>query len=346
MKDEHWRGLWQYLRLEALPVLDFAQHIHRDIMSMPIRFASATRCIVAIAILITAFMSAAHAQSIAFTFDDGPDLNKTPLLSPAARNQALLAALKKHNVKGALFVTVNNGADRPEGLALAKAWGDAGHAVGNHTMTHPDFHNATYTLAQYQKELLDCDAVIRILPGYRKWFRFTYLREGNTPEKRDGMRAFLKAEGYRNAYVSLDTSDWRLNIKLNEVLGNNVAADLAPIKRAYLTHVWQRAEAYRMLSHKLQGRDIPQVILLHHNLINALWLDDIIGMFKAKGWKITTPEVAFADPVYQLQPDRPAAGQSLLLSMARSLGVSKFEGWERLVDDGEFEMAALKTQGY
>jgi peptidoglycan-N-acetylglucosamine deacetylase len=314
---------------------------------MPLKFAitHALHHLITGAALSLIFTSVVHAQSIAFTFDDGPQLNQTPLLNPAARNQALLAALKKHNVKAAFFVTVGNGADRPEGLAMANALGLAGHAVGNHTMTHPDFHHAAMTLAQYQKEVLDCDEVIRTLPGYQKWFRFTYLREGDTPEKRDGMRAFLQALGYRNAYVSLDTSDWRFDIMLREVLVKNAAADVAPIKRAYLAHVWQRALAYRALAHRLQGRDIPQVILLHHNLINALWLDDIIVMFKAKGWTITTPEAAFADPVYQLQPDCAAPGQSLLMSMARTLGLGKFEGWDRLVDDGEFEIAALKAQG-
>jgi peptidoglycan/xylan/chitin deacetylase (PgdA/CDA1 family) len=289
------------------------------------------------------YAAAAHAQSVAFTFDDGPRLDDTPLLTPRQRNQAMLDALARHQVQAALFVTVANGADRPAGHALAKAWGQAGHAVANHTMTHPDLNSAALSLAQYQQQVLDCDSVIRTLPGYQKWFRFTYLREGNTPEKRDGMRTFLKQQGYRNAYVSLDTSDWRFDDKLREVLNKNPQADLAPIRQSYLAHVRQRALAYRALSQQLQGRDIPQVILLHHNLINALWLDDVIAQFRAMGWSVTTPAAAFADPVYQLMPDRPAAGQSLLLSMARTLGLGKFDGWERLVDDGDFEMGLLKA---
>jgi peptidoglycan/xylan/chitin deacetylase (PgdA/CDA1 family) len=308
------------------------------------------RRLFAAASLLFALLPAGHAlaQSVAFTFDDGPRLEATPRLSPAGRNAALLAALARHKVKAALMVTANNGAIRPEGLALARAWGEAGHAIGNHTMSHLDLNAKDVTLSRYQQELLDCDRIIAPLPGYRKWFRFTYLREGNTPDKRDGMRAFLKQQGYRNAYVSLDTSDWRLDEKLVEVLNKNpnaAAADLAPIKAAYLAHVRQRALAYRELAHKLQGRDIPQVILLHHNLINALWLDDVIAQFEQMGWQITTPQQAFEDPVYQLQPDRAAAGQSLLLSMARSLGLGKFEGWERLVDDGDYEIEALRRQG-
>ncbi|MFZ6813889.1 polysaccharide deacetylase family protein [Undibacterium sp. Rencai35W] len=291
------------------------------------------------------FITNAQAQSVAFTFDDGPSVASTPLLSAQARNQAMLDALAKHQVKAALFITAANGAIQPAGYAFAKAWGDAGHAIGNHTMTHPDLHSDKLSLTQYQQEILDCDRIISTLPGYQKWFRFTYLREGNTPEKRDGMRGFLKQHGYRNAYVSLDTSDWRLDEKLTEVLTKNPHADLSPIKRAYLSHIRQRAIAYRALSQQLQGRDIPQIILLHHNLINALWLDDVIAQFKDMGWNIVTPASAFADPVYQLTPDRPAPGQSLLLSMARSLGVAKFDGWTRLVDDGDAEIEALKVQG-
>ncbi len=296
-------------------------------------------------LLAFAVSFSAQAQSVAFTFDDGPDIEATPLLSAPQRNAAMLAALARHKVSAALFVTAANGANRPEGLALARAWGEAGHVIGNHTMTHPDLASAQVSLAQYQKQLLDCDAIISTLPGYQKWFRFTFLREGNTPEKRDGMRSFLAAHGYRNAYVTLDTSDWRLNDKLVEVLGKDAKAELAPIKRAYLSHMRQRALAYRALSQQLQGRDVPQVLLLHHNLINALWLDDLIAQFEQMGWSITTPAAAFRDPLYALQPERAAPGQSLLLSMARSLGVAKFDGWERLVDDGEAEIAELKAQG-
>ncbi len=289
-----------------------------------------------------------YAQSVAFSFDDGPSLAETPRLSPQARNDAMLAALAKHKVKAALFVTAGNGAIKPEGLALARAWGQAGHVVGNHTMTHPDLDSAKVSLTQYQQEVLDCDRIIATLPGYQRWFRFTFLREGNTPDKRNGMRSFLRQQDYRNAYVTLDTSDWRLNDKLVEVLEKNPqasAAALEPIRQAYLAHLRQRALAYRALAQRLQGRDIPQMLLLHHNLINALWLDDVVKQFKDMRWTIITPAQAYADPVYALNPERAAPGQSLLLSMGRSLGLSTQDLGLRLMDDGDFEIDALKQQG-
>ncbi len=285
-----------------------------------------------------------RAQSVAFTFDDGPRLKATPLMSPEARNAALLAALAKHQVKAALFVTLANGADRPEGLALAKAWGAAGHAIGNHTVTHLDLNSKTTTLKQYEDEISVCDHVIHSLPGFQPWFRFTFLREGDTPEKRDGMKAFLKTRGLRNAYVSLDTSDWRLDAALEHVLNEHPHADLAPFRAIYLAHLRQRAEAYRDLSRRLFGRDIPQVMLLHHSLINALFLEDAIQQFLAMGWTIIDPGTAYQDFAYTLDPQRPSPGQSLLISAARSLGYRP-DNWERLLDDGDEEIHQLKAQG-
>ena len=296
--------------------------------------------------LLLALPFRAGAQSVTFTFDDAPNMKQLPGMSAQQRNTAMLSALAKHKVKAALFVTARNGADQPAGNALVRAWGEAGHVIGNHTMTHPDLNSEAVSLAQYQKEILDCDAIISSMPGYRKWYRFTFLREGKTPEKRDGMRRFLAQQGYRNAYVSLDTSDWRLEEKLLEVLAKDSNADLAPIKKQYLAHIRQRAMAYSALSQRLQGRDIAQVVLLHHNLINALWLDDVIAQFKEMGWTITTPDAAFQDPVYALRPISNVEGQSLLLSMARSLGLGRFDGWARLVDDGDTEIDALKAQGF
>jgi peptidoglycan-N-acetylglucosamine deacetylase len=286
---------------------------------------------------------AVQAQSVAITIDDGPNAGTTPRMSAQERNQAILVALAKHRVQAALFVTSGFGANTPQGLPLLQAWSKAGHAIGNHTVTHPDLEKVP--LAEYQRQVLECDRLIGTLPGYQKWLRFTYLREGNTPEKIDGMRSFLRDHGYRNAHVSLDTSDWRLNEKLEQVLKKDPNADISAIRTAYLAHVKQRALAYRELSQQLQGRDISQVLLLHHNLLNALWLDDVLAQFKEMGWKIITPAEAFSDPVYKLEPVRKAAGQSLLLSLGRTLGLGLTPGGERLVDDGDYEIDELAKKG-
>jgi hypothetical protein len=63
------------------------------------------------------------------------------------------------------------------------------------------------------------------------------------------------------------------------------------------------------------------VLLLHHNLINALFLKDVIQMFRDKGWTLIDSEAAFKDPVYALRPDIVPAGESILWALAKQKGV-------------------------
>ena len=233
---------------------------------------------------------AARAQSLVLSFDDGPSLQATPLLSPAARNRALLDTLARHRVPAVLFVTLGFGADRPEGRDMAQAWGDAGHRIGNHTVSHLDLDDPRVTLERYQREVLDCDAAIRTLPGYRRWLRYTFLHEGNTPEKRDGMRSFLWDHSYRRAQVDLDSGDWMLEGRLIELLAADPQADTTSLRRAYLRQVEQRALALR---EQAAPRDPPRVVLLHHNLITALWLTDVIALLQSQGWTFGDPDAAF-----------------------------------------------------
>ncbi|HEY1158045.1 MAG TPA: polysaccharide deacetylase family protein [Arthrobacter sp.] len=61
----------------------------------------------------------------ALTYDDGPDAHGTP---------QLLGILKEKNAQATFFMTGSNTAANP---AIARQVADAGHAIGNHTFSHP-----------------------------------------------------------------------------------------------------------------------------------------------------------------------------------------------------------------
>lgn len=261
----------------------------------------------------------AHAQSIAFTFDDGPDMKDRVKMTASERNAAILKQLADAKLKSVLFVA-HMDAD-PERNALVRQWGIQGHWIGNHTVTHPDFNSQEVTLEKLQQDLLACDRTIRVLPGYTRIFRFPYLKEGDTAAKRDGFREFLKSRGYRTGRVSIDTSDWYYSARLRDHLAADAQADLQPWRTAYLNHLFDRATYYDGLSRRVLGRSIRHVMLMHHNLINALFLRDVIQLFREKGWTVVDARVAFEDPVYQIQPDVLPAGESILWSLAKQKGV-------------------------
>jgi len=272
-----------------------------------------------LALLTLPLMGSARAQNIAFTFDDGPEMSDEIGMSASERNTAILAALGNAKIKSVLFVTRTDADERR--IALIRQWGLQGHLVGNHTATHADFDAKDVSLQRFETELLECDKAIRTLPGYTKLFRFPFLKEGNTPQKRDGFRAFLKSLRYRQGRVSIDTSDWYYNQRLRERLEHNPQADQAPYREAYLKHLYDRALYYDGLSMRVLGRSVRHVMLMHHNLINALFLPDVIRLFQDQGWKIIDAQSAFEDPVYEMQPETLPAGESILWALAKQQGV-------------------------
>jgi peptidoglycan-N-acetylglucosamine deacetylase len=152
----------------------------------------------------------ARGQEIALTFDDGPAMADKVYMSAADRNAAILKQLADAHLKSILFVTrTDNDAQRNE---LIRQWGAQGHEIGNHTATHPDFDEIS--LADFERELLSCETALRAMPGFTRRFRFPYLKEGNTVEKRDGFRAFLDTQGYKSGAVSVDASDWYYSQRL------------------------------------------------------------------------------------------------------------------------------------
>ena len=219
------------------------------------------------------------------------------------------------------FVTLKNGADRPEGIALLRQLSAGDQLIANHWVTHPDFNADTTSLDAFAQEVVACDEVLRGLPGYRRLFRFPYLREGAAASKRDGIRMFLREQGYRIGYVSIDTSDWLLDQKLRRALVSNPALDLTDWRELHLAGLWDNAQAYERLARQLYRREVKHVLLLHHNLTNALFLGDAIDMFRARGWKIVSPDEAFEDAAYKVAPMLPRVDGSVLETTAQALGV-------------------------
>ena len=193
--------------------------------------------------------------------------------------------------------------------------------IANHTVTHPDFNAEAVSLDGFEQEVLACDEVIRTIPGYLKFFRFPFLREGAVPSKRDGIRVFLREHGYRIGYVSIDTSDWLLDQKLRHALESNPALDLNPWRELHLAGLWDNAQAYEHLARQLYGREVKHVLLLHHNLTNALFLGDVIDMFRDRGWTIVSPADAFEDSAYKVAPMLSRVDGSVLETTAQALGV-------------------------
>jgi len=260
---------------------------------------------------------AAAKPQVAITMDDFGLFGETDA-EKLENSRAILAALRsRSNLNAAAFICGQR-VNSDVGKRVLQAWNDAGHIIANHTYSHWYYHRRT--VEEFQADILRCEELIKSYPRFTKLFRFPMLKEGDTVERRDKLRAFLKERGYKMGYVTIDASDWYVDQRLRERLQQNPKADLSGYRQFYLDHIWERAVYYDDLSRRTLGRSVKHTLLIHHNLLNKLFFGDLLTMFERKGWKLIGAAEAFTDPVFNAEPKILPAGESIIWALAKESG--------------------------
>jgi hypothetical protein len=158
------------------------------------------------------------------------------------------------------------------------------------------------------------------------------------------MREFLNKRGYKMGYVTIDNSDWLIDQRLTARLKENPSADVKPYRDYYLEHMWDRAQYYDSLSNQTLGRSVKHTILTHFNLLNGLFLEDLIQMFKSKGWVFIDAEEAFTDSAYSAKPKILPAGESIVWALAKEKGTIA-KSLRYPAEDGQIETARMNKLG-
>jgi cellulose synthase/poly-beta-1,6-N-acetylglucosamine synthase-like glycosyltransferase/peptidoglycan/xylan/chitin deacetylase (PgdA/CDA1 family) len=136
-------------------------------------------------------------QKIALTFDDGPDPQYT---------SRVLDVLEQFHVPATFFVT-GMSADRHANLLKREL--EAGHAIGNHTFTHPDL--TTISTPQLQFELNATERVFESQLGRQSLLFRPPYGEDVDPVTADQLKPLLttSAMGYYTVGMQIDPEDWR-----------------------------------------------------------------------------------------------------------------------------------------
>ena len=282
------------------------------------------------------------ATQFSITMDDFNWLEAVKL-APTARNYAILETLAAHSHKAALFVIGRN-IESDVGKELLDWWDRAGHMIANHTYSHRNYNARETSAQEYQQDILRAEALLKEFRRFKKYFRFPMLKEGDTVAKRDAMRSFLAKHGYRNGYVTIDNSDWAIDMRLTARLRNDPAADVKPYRDYYLEHMWTRSEYYDSLAQRVLNRPVKHTVLVHFNLLNGLFLGDLLNMYKSKGWQLVDAEEAFNDPVFAMQPKVVPAGESIVWSLAKENGTIA-KSLRYPAEDGQIENERMNKLG-
>jgi len=285
-----------------------AQVKRRDFMSFAMALPT---------LMMTGPVHAATASpEIAFTFDD-PKMQHGTNFRWQDVNERILGALAKHQIRAILFVCGMR-TDNDSGRELIAEWDHDGHLIGNHSYSHLNLDHETLTT--FEADALRNEPLIVSYKHFTRLFRYPLFKEGSTPEKRDGMRSFLKEHGYRVGRATVDASDWAICARLEKHVEQYPSSDLSGYRDFFLQHIWERAQYYHALAQRVWTHPVRHTLLLHHNSLNALYFDDLVAMFVNKGWRPVDAEYAYRDSIYDQQPKCLPAGESLIWAIAKEKG--------------------------
>ena len=183
---------------------------------------------------------------------------------------------------------------------MLQAWRAAGEPLGSHTYSHPDFDSMTPQA--FEADIAKNEPLLGQLAEDTDWhwLRYPYLREGDTLAKRQEVQAYLKQHHYNVAEVSIDFEDYLWNAPYARCVAKRDDAAIASLQKSYLATADQYITVFRELSHRLYGREIPYVLLLHIGAFDAKMLPELLQLFRDRGFSFITLEEAERDPVYDV----------------------------------------------
>jgi peptidoglycan-N-acetylglucosamine deacetylase len=184
-----------------------------------------------------------------------------------------------------------------DGAEALKVWA-AAEPVGNHTYSHMDLEKNSAEV--FERDLAEDEPVLELLDAKDnwRWLRYPYLHEGDTMEKRQAVRAYLKVHGYRIAQVTLDWEDYLWNFAYARCAAKNDTKSIEWLRTSYLSTASEFLDLGREQAKLIYGHEINYVLLMHLGAFSSTILPDALDLLEKKGFKLVTLEEAESDPAY------------------------------------------------
>lgn len=242
---------------------------------------------------------------VALTFDDLPAGGGLPPNETRAHIAATLAAeLRAHHLKGVYgFVNGVDVAGDPDEQEALRTWVQAGMNIGNHTWSHPSLTD--FSAETFEQEIARNEPVLAQYAEGRdwRWFRYPYLCEGDTLEKRRAVRTWLKDHDYRIAQVTLNFNDDDWDDAYGRCVAKKDDAAIGWLRQSYLENAAKFIRVGREEQLIAFGHEIPNVLLLHETPFTAAMLPELLQLLDRQGFRYRELAKVERDPVYALDPD-------------------------------------------
>jgi len=256
-------------------------------------------------------------RSVAITFDDLPVVRGRNLKREQRITNKLLEQIAVDEVPTTGFV-IGSALTSHGKLALVEQWLEAGHDLGNHTLTHPNLRDTPLT--DYIENVSRADYLLSRLLG--KWdkkaqyFRHPYLNTGADLPTKLAFEQFLLDQDYIVAPVTIDNDEYMYASAYDLAESANDRALALRIGEDYVRYMEEIFAFYEQFSQDFLGREPAQILLLHSNALNADYLGELTKMLKARRYQFISLTQALEDAVYDM-PDKYAGKR----------GISWLERW-------------------
>jgi len=185
-------------------------------------------------------------------------------------------------------------------IATLNQWLDAGLELGNHAFSHPSFNKIG--LKEFEESVIRGETVTKTLLAQHgkkmRYFRHPFLDVGRDLQSRRELESFLVNRGYTIAPVTLDPEDWAFAPLYDAAKKSGDTAQQKKIVDAYLSFADAVFDYDEKFSQDLFGYELPQVILLHGNNLEADHLGDLLNVLRKRGYRFVTLESALNDFAY------------------------------------------------
>jgi hypothetical protein len=141
-----------------------------------------------------------------------------------------------------------------------------------------------------------------------RFFRHPLLHTGRDLETKRALERYLTTRGYRVAPVTIDNSEWIFAKAYFDAREKGDTATMKKVADAYLPYMESKIEYFEEQSRALFGREIPQVLLLHANHLNADYFGALAGMIQARGYRWVSLDEALSDEAYDSADTYTGAG--------------------------------------
>lgn len=289
-------------------------------------------------------------RTVALTFDDLPGVATASGNCDEDGwhdfNARMVASLVDNRVPALGLVTAGNVCDELRASLLRPllaAWLDAGLELGNHSFSHRDLNDLPAD--EYIADLDRTTELVRPLTDAYdapfRYFRYPFLHAGDDEHTKRAVEKALDERQLVSAPVTIDNQEWVFARVYAMAKRRGDDATMRRVGEAYVPYMESVVEFFEDYSVRLLGYELPQILLLHANELNADYLGQLVAMLRARGYTLVSTDTAMQDPAYRRPDDYVGpAGISWLHRWANA------EGLEYVSEPREPEWVAELLRSY